>query len=76
MIEILTGKPPWDDMTNAFAVMLKIARTSEPPPLPDDLSPQAREFLIDCLQIDPKKRLTARKLLNHSFLEKQMGNKR
>jgi hypothetical protein len=38
MIEILTGKPPWSDVNNAFAVMLKIARSSEPPALPDDLS--------------------------------------
>ena len=48
--------------------MLKIARTSEPPALPDELSDAAKEFLLCCLKINPKERWTARRLLSHPFL--------
>lgn len=71
MIEIATGKPPWHDFSNAITIMLKIARTQEPPQMPENLSMEAKDFLYNCMQIDPKKRWTARRLLAHPFLENQ-----
>jgi mitogen-activated protein kinase kinase kinase len=71
MIEIATGKPPWHDFSNAITIMLKIARTQEPPPVPENLSQEAKDFLFNCMQIDPKKRWTARRLLGHPFLDNQ-----
>ena len=41
IIEMLTGKPPWNTFTDAVAIMLKIARTNQSPALPDGISEDA-----------------------------------
>ncbi|XP_042502995.1 mitogen-activated protein kinase kinase kinase 1-like [Macadamia integrifolia] len=41
-----------------------------PPPIPDSLSKDARDFIDQCLQVNPEKRPTAAQLLNHSFVQR------
>ena len=63
-----TGLPPWGLFANPIAALFNIANNKEPPPLPECLSEEAKDFLKLCLQIDPEKRKNAKSLLKHSFL--------
>lgn len=40
-----------------------------PPKFPSHLSKEAKEFLFLCLNRDPRKRSTAKELLEHRFLK-------
>lgn len=39
--------------------------------IPDRASPEARDFLSQCLEINPKKRATATELLDHPFVTQE-----
>ncbi|KAH7444811.1 hypothetical protein KP509_02G092700 [Ceratopteris richardii] len=68
LIHMLQGCPPWAHVRCLPALFLKIGSSDEEPPLPHLISPQARDFLLRCLQRDPKSRSTATELLKHPFL--------
>jgi mitogen-activated protein kinase kinase kinase 1 len=42
----------------------------ELPPIPDTLSRDAKDFILQCLQVNPDDRPTAAQLLNHSFVQR------
>ncbi|CAD8151694.1 unnamed protein product [Paramecium pentaurelia] len=70
IIEMATGQPPYSEYKDAIAIMVKIGKSTKPPPIPEQLqSPEAKDFLSKCLQIDPKQRATADELLKHPFLD-------
>ena len=69
LIEILTGKPPWSDVsTNVKEVLAMIASASKAPNYPPGLTQECYSFLDNCLQIDPEERATAEQLLQHPFI--------
>lgn len=45
----------------------------ELPPIPDSLSKDARDFILQCLQVNPDDRPTAAKLLNHPFVQRPVS---
>jgi mitogen-activated protein kinase kinase kinase 1 len=45
----------------------------EPPPIPDTLSRDAKDFILQCLQVNPDDRPTAAQLLNHPFLQRRFS---
>ncbi|KAG2171667.1 hypothetical protein INT43_008047 [Umbelopsis isabellina] len=65
VIEMFTGQRPWLAM-NQLAALYNLGHYNKPP-LPDNISEEAREFLDLCLTIDPDKRPTAADLLAHPF---------
>jgi len=65
-IELVSGKPPFDDL-NDIACLLKMAE-GNPPPLPSDISDTCRDFLTKCLLSDWRKRPSTSELLEHYFL--------
>lgn len=65
VFELLTGKPPRYSMVD-FAAMIKIV--NEQMPLPEDITPELRDFLQRCFVKDPSKRPDARTLLAHPWL--------
>ncbi|CAA3014026.1 mitogen-activated kinase kinase kinase YODA-like [Olea europaea subsp. europaea] len=69
VLEMLTGKPPWDGEmeSNAVDILRKIKEGL--PKIPNDISKEARDFLKSCFVKKPMFRLTAEMLLNHPFLE-------
>jgi serine/threonine protein kinase len=69
MIEMATGHPPWGKFKNPLQALLIISQEEGPPPLPENLSELAKDFLMKCLQPNPKNRWTAKKLLDHEFLQ-------
>lgn len=41
----------------------------ELPSVPDSLSKDARDFILECLKVDPSERPTAHQLLGHTFVK-------
>lgn len=66
ILELLTGQPPYYKL-NQMTAMYKIVNEGIPP-LPDDVSPELKEFLENCFIRDPKKRKTAAELLCHPWV--------
>lgn len=66
-IQMLTGAPPWDEISNKITLMFHIASCQVPPPPPDDVSEDASDFLQQVLQIDPRDRPGCQELLALPF---------
>ena len=79
VFEMLTGYPPFfDENTNKWTIMHKIAGTEQLPYLDGQIySLEARAFVYACLKRDPKLRPSAKELLLTDFLKEQrsMENK-
>ncbi|KAL3702426.1 hypothetical protein R1sor_020448 [Riccia sorocarpa] len=73
VLEMVTGSPPFGDM-EWYEALWKVGR-GEAPPIPDDLSEDAKDFIGQCLQVDPSKRPTATALLQHRFLSANMTSR-
>ncbi|KAH7290375.1 hypothetical protein KP509_30G045500 [Ceratopteris richardii] len=66
---MIQGRPPWGrNITDMAAALYKLACLDEDPPLPKSISDDARDFLLHCLQRNPKDRWTTSQLLQHPFL--------
>ncbi|KAH7290374.1 hypothetical protein KP509_30G045400, partial [Ceratopteris richardii] len=69
VVEMIQGRPPWGrNITDMAAALYKLACLDEDPPLPKSISDDARDFLLHCLQRNPKDRWTTSQLLQHPFL--------
>ena len=66
IIQLLTTQPPNHEF-NMTAAMFRIV-TDDCPPLPNDISPHLRDFLLRCFVKDPEKRASARELLHHPWI--------
>jgi serine/threonine protein kinase len=66
IIELLTGKPPYHNLRQMPALFAIV--NDDHPPIPDGLSPQVQDFLLQCFQKDPNLRVSARKLLKHPWM--------
>ena len=69
-IEMYTGSPPYFDLS-PIPAMYKIAQSNETP-LPDNISPEFRDFLQCCLNRDKDFRATVDELLEHRWIKKNM----
>lgn len=69
ILEMATGRRPWANLDNEWAIMYNIAQ-GNPPQLPstDQLSPEGIDFLKKCFARDPAKRATAIELLGHDWM--------
>ncbi|GMM29711.1 mitogen-activated protein kinase kinase kinase [Martiniozyma asiatica (nom. inval.)] len=70
VLEMATGRRPWSNLDNEFAVMYHIAAGHLPQfPTNYELSKQGQEFLAKCLTIDANKRATAVELLQDPWIQ-------
>ncbi|KAL7678222.1 hypothetical protein ACOME3_004450 [Neoechinorhynchus agilis] len=72
VIEMATGKPPFSNEMNEFALLLKIGSDNTHPNIPDNISPDLKNVLDACFQSEQKNRPKVKKLLEYSFFR---GNK-
>jgi len=64
-LELCEGEPPYLRMPHIKAMHSII---SKDPPILQGFSESLTHFISCCLQKDPKDRLSAKKLLEHSFM--------
>ncbi|KAL6655647.1 hypothetical protein ACP70R_006473 [Stipagrostis hirtigluma subsp. patula] len=74
VIEMATGKPPWSQQYQEVALLFHVGTTKSHPPIPEHLSPEAKDFLLKCLQKEPELRSTASDLLKHPFVTGESDN--
>ncbi|KAH6898504.1 hypothetical protein B0T10DRAFT_453833 [Thelonectria olida] len=69
ILEMATGRRPWHNLDNEWAIMYNIAQGNPPQlPTPDQLSPEGIDFLKKCFIRDPRTRATAVELLQHEWI--------
>jgi len=70
VLEFATGKKPWSNLDNEWAIMFHIGVATQHPPLPEpgQLSDIGINFIKQCLTIDPVKRPTAVELMDHPWM--------
>ncbi|KAK6193614.1 DL-glycerol-3-phosphatase [Pestalotiopsis sp. IQ-011] len=69
ILEMVTGRRPWSNLDNEWAIMYNIAQGNPPQlPGPDQLSPQGIDFLQKCFIRNPKNRASAVELLQHEWI--------
>jgi serine/threonine protein kinase len=66
VIELITGSPPYYELT-PMSALFRIVQ-DEYPPLPDGISPGLKDFLTQCFQKDPLLRVSGDKLKRHRWL--------
>ncbi|XP_019460307.1 PREDICTED: mitogen-activated protein kinase kinase kinase 1 isoform X1 [Lupinus angustifolius] len=71
VLEMLTGKIPYSHF-EWMQALFRIGK-GELPPVPDSLSRDARDFILQCLKVNPDDRPTAAQLLNHSFVQRPLS---
>ncbi|KAI8012868.1 Mitogen-activated protein kinase kinase kinase 1 [Camellia lanceoleosa] len=71
VLEMLTRQIPYSHLECQMQALFRIGK-GEPPPVPDSLSIDARNFIFKCLQVNPSDRPTAAQLLDHSFVRCQL----
>ncbi|XP_061336969.1 mitogen-activated protein kinase kinase kinase 18-like [Gastrolobium bilobum] len=69
VLEMITGKPPWQGVSDPAAVLYRIGFSGEVPEIPSFVSEQGKDFLSKCLKRDPNERWSVVELLGHGFVE-------
>ncbi|KAF9498126.1 hypothetical protein BDN71DRAFT_1443846 [Pleurotus eryngii] len=70
VLEFATGKKPWSNLDNEWAIMFHIGVATQHPPLPEpgQLSYLGIDFIKQCLTIDPVRRPSAPELMEHAWM--------
>ncbi|KAG6335627.1 hypothetical protein ID866_3463 [Astraeus odoratus] len=70
VLEFATGKKPWSNLDNEWAIMFHIGVARQHPSLPEpgQLSNLGIDFIRQCLNLDPMTRSTALELLDHPWM--------
>jgi serine/threonine protein kinase len=66
VVELLTTQPPYFNL-DPMPALFRIVQ-DEHPPLPSNISPACKDFLLECFQKDPNRRASATALLNHPWI--------
>ncbi|KAJ2358534.1 Protein kinase of the Mitotic Exit Network [Coemansia sp. RSA 2618] len=74
VIELLTGKPPYSGMMQ-MAALYRIVEDDHPP-IPDGISEELKDFLLQCFRKEPTDRPTAAELMNHSWTQQYRRNRK
>ncbi|KAI3693633.1 hypothetical protein L1987_76581 [Smallanthus sonchifolius] len=75
VLEMATTKPPWSQY-EGVAALFKVGNSKELPIIPDDLSDECKDFILQCLQRAPSHRPTATQLLDHPFVKNIVTSER
>lgn len=65
-LELLTGSPPWFEMSKTQACFRMVEE--DHPPIPETMSLEMRAFVLRCFKKDPKARATAPRLLEDPWM--------
>ncbi|EEB86615.1 hypothetical protein MPER_16365, partial [Moniliophthora perniciosa FA553] len=70
VLEFATGRKPWSNLDNEWAIMFHIGVATQHPPLPEpgQLSGMGIDYIKQCLTIDANRRPTAVELMEHPWM--------
>ncbi|GAB5590544.1 Suppressor of Sensor Kinase (SLN1) [Umbelopsis nana] len=68
IVEMTTGRRPWSNLDNEWAVMYHVATGCPPLPEASQLSEEGIDFLKNCFIRSPHKRPSAQELLQHPWI--------
>ena len=68
VLELFTGSPPYYEL-EPMQALFRIVQ-DDCPPIPDSVSGSLNSFLLKCFQKEPLIRVTAKELLEHSWINK------
>ncbi|XP_078150920.1 mitogen-activated protein kinase kinase kinase 18-like isoform X2 [Carex rostrata] len=72
VIEMATGKAPWHGIIKDQDILAAVYRigfcSDSVPPIPNWISEEGKDFLVNCLKRDPIERWSAETLLNHPYV--------
>ncbi|XP_057973687.1 mitogen-activated protein kinase kinase kinase 1-like [Malania oleifera] len=68
VLEMATSQIPYSHLESMQA-LFRIGK-GVPPPVPDYLTRDCRDFILQCLQVNPDHRPTAAQLLDHAFVKR------
>ncbi|KAJ1889705.1 Protein kinase of the Mitotic Exit Network, partial [Kickxella alabastrina] len=74
IIELLTGKPPYSDLMQ-MAALYRIVEDDHPP-IPEGISQELKDFLLQCFRKEPSERPTAAELMSHSWAAQYGRNRK
>jgi serine/threonine protein kinase len=66
VLEMLTGQQPWSKVAGNIIYLLGKGQS---PPIPEELSDSAKDFIKLCFTSDPEARPTATQLCSHPFVQ-------
>lgn len=74
VLEMVTTRPPWaDTFKHPVEIIAHFSENPGPPPLPADLAPGLRHFLLACFTWDAQVRPSAQELCGHRYLRTPTG---
>ncbi|KAJ9119573.1 hypothetical protein QFC22_003282 [Naganishia vaughanmartiniae] len=70
VLELVTGRKPWSNLDNEWAIMFHIGIATQHPPLPDksEMSELGISFIAECLTLSADMRPSAAELMTHSWI--------
>ncbi|KAF1890810.1 hypothetical protein Lal_00043108 [Lupinus albus] len=68
VLEMITGKPPWQGVSDPAVVVYRVGFSGEVPEIPGFVCDEGKDFLSKCFKNDPFERWTVFELLNHEFV--------
>ncbi|PIN07204.1 MEKK [Handroanthus impetiginosus] len=71
VLEMLTRRFPYSNLECQMAALYRIGR-GQRPSIPETIPSDARDFILQCLQVDPSLRPTAAQLLEHPFVKRPL----
>ena len=71
LIELGSGRPPWSEVRceNPYALLFRIASSTDLPKMPESLGEEGRRFVLRCLVRNPADRASAKELLEDVWLK-------
>ncbi|XP_073989973.1 mitogen-activated protein kinase kinase kinase 4 isoform X2 [Rhodnius prolixus] len=68
VIEMISGQRPWHQFDSNYQIMFKVGM-GETPEIPSNISEEGHNFILKCIQHNPKQRATTLQLRQHTFLK-------